>query len=296
MNEQQQIEVNWTSSRELHPKYRVEFNDSNDNQHQSVMEAYTSLVGEKKIGVNIAMQILTKIIVCVARQIPEIKAIFLASVGKTFMFTQKDPDFLPQFPGYEWPTWGLIDHEGKKAGRNVYGQVLNQVRNQIINDARREELSRSQGPVPQGCQPCLRCGGEGQLAGSGHYWVDDGSTKGPGRVGACFDCLPKGENKRGLGYITRAKARHNWTYATHNRNRWDDNHHGIEANLYNPDDNAMWTFVPTCAKCGRGPGEGTMLFVGRNGQPTLCKTCSFTEEAQKIEANTIMVSDVEMPF
>ena len=300
-NNQDPIIVKWSGGcRELHPKARNTVKDNNGVEHESVMAAYLSVVGEKKISFINCFKILVKIFMTMVNQNPSIKAILLATAGKPIRFEHNDPVEFVSMPGLTMPTWGSMPQDkGGFIGKNQWGTVINTVRSELIHQMEMSKYEQSTGAVPPNTQPCLRCGGHGQVAGTGYYLcVADGSATGWKHVGACFDCLPKGKLDRGLGYITRAKARHNWTYRTHNPKKWDESHIGCEANLYNPDDNNLWRPQLACETCGKKNGEGVVIFVGRNNEPTLCKPCFMEQKAEEVINQNLVSMDnnVEMPI
>jgi len=270
---------------DLHPKTkRYPFKDKNGNEFKSVAEAFIKATEGMTISVTNAMIILVKIIVAqVMWNRKALGAIFKASMGKKFVLNQKQVDFLP-----DPKAWGT-------EGKNLYGVVLQKVRGVLIEMINRAKLEESRGTVPNGCQPCLKCGGEGKQAGSGHWMsVADGSAKGWKYIGPCYDCLPSGGGDRGLGYITRALARKNWTYRTHNPKRWDETHYGIEANLYDPDDNSLWKYVPKCSYCGVEAGQGVPIFVGKGDKPDVCRNC-LNDHGGDVNMTVIKVEKEDLP-
>jgi hypothetical protein len=255
---------------DLHPKTRrFPFVDKQDKEYRSVAEAYVTVTKGKTPSLLQAMTILIKIIISQVEQNADLKAIFQASVGKTFTMTQKTFDFIP-FKGF-----GSVANGNAV---NLYGICLNKARDTIINRIKKAtagviDVMESTGAVPEGAVPCLKCGGEGDVAGSG-YWAavaDDRNPEGWKYSGPCFDCLPKGDTSgRGKGYITRSIARKLWTWASDPRNA-----HKIQdrSNFRDPDDASIWKIIPKCKECGVEAGQGVQLFIGRGEDPTLCKTC-----------------------
>ena len=298
MDDSKNIIVKRTNGeRNLHPNAKLPFTDTNGVEHQSVAKAYLSITEGKQYSLKNVLEILFRIIMSQVSQVNEIKALFLASVGKSFIFEAKDPDYFPH------EGWGLIkvQGEGKQfhfEGKNLYGILLRRVRDAIINKLNIERVETSSGAVPNGCQPCLRCGGEDVVAGSG-YWasVADGSAVGYKHIGPCFDCLPKAQpgvegTGRGLGYITRSLARKNWTYATHNGTRWNDNHRGIEENLYDPNESNLWRKVPKCSGCG---AVGVELF-GKSIDDLACKDCLHNNPKNFVTMDEVKIEEENIPL
>ena len=283
------LEVNWSHIRELHPKYPAPFKDKNGVEHKNVMEAFMSVVGNKAINIPLAIGLLIKIVVSQAVQVAKIRAIFQSSINTFFLFNQEDPEFLPR--GDITNTWGRVTKDDKVIGKNLYGLVLRKARDQIVLNMKRAEFDESTGGVPGGCQPCVKCGGHGDVAGTGYFKAvanNDGDWK---YIGPCFDCMPRNSTEpRGLGYITRSKARSNWIYNQTNPGKF------AEDNLHNPDDVSLWRGA--CSMCGIKAGEGVVIFVGRNGEPTVCKKC-FVEHKAKDMVDNMKVEaspSVEMPL
>ena len=276
---------------DLHPKTkRFPFVDKNGGSHESVAAAFVK-VTEGRISMLTVSQILATLVKIMLAQFTQHKdtlgGLLRTTIGKNFILTQKKVDFLPGEPE---KGWGYL-----------YGVALAKARTLFINMSEGQKYEESTGAVPPGCQPCLRCGGHGRVAGTGYY-LSVSDPKYPGGwkyIGPCFDCLPKGQTERGLGYITRSKARHNWTYAhdAHNTERWNDNHVGIEENLWNPDDSSLWKFTPVCSVCGIEAGKGVTLIVGRNDSPTLCQNCirANPESVTNMKEVTLNVDSEEVP-
>ena len=222
---------------DLHPKTRrYPFVDKNGDKHESVASAFVKVTEGfvSKLTVGQIIEILAKIIFTqIVTHKDKLGGLIRSTMGMTFVLGQKNVDFLPGEPSQGWSM--------------LYGVALSKARQMFLDVAKFASLTESTGAVPPGCQPCLRCGGSGTTAGHGHFLAvfDGKGREGWKHVGACFDCLPKGQTERGLGYITRSKARHNWTYAhdAANTTRWNDNHVGIEENLWNPDDSNLWKIV-----------------------------------------------------
>ena len=219
---------------ELHPKSKKHpFTDKNGASHVSVAMAFVAVTKGfvSKLTLNHAVEILAKILFSQFTQHPEeFGGILRSTVGSNFKLDQKKVNFLPNINNY--------------GTTNIFCSALSRARTWFINLTDGEKFQTSRGPVPVGAQPCLKCGGSGDVGGSGyHLAVCDPKYPGGWKyIGPCFDCLPKGSQEgRGLGHITRSMARRNLNYYNNNSERWDDNHVGIQNNnLWNPDDNSLW--------------------------------------------------------
>ncbi len=226
---------------DLHPKtIRFPFVDKNGVRHSSVAQAFIRVTEGRISNVTVAqiIETLTRIIFTQISQHKEkLGGLIRTTIGMNFELGQKNVDFLPGEPNQ---GWGFL-----------YGVAINKARKLFLEMANMNDLITSTGPVPHNAQPCLKCGGSGDIAGHGnHLMVTDERYLGGWKYrGICFDCEPRTADgsraPRGLGYITRGMARSNWIYyhgSANNRVKWDDNHVGIEANLWNPDDSSLWYY------------------------------------------------------
>lgn len=220
---------------DLHPKTkRFPFVDKSGTKHESVAAAFLKVTEGRisRITVSQIIDTLTRIIYTQISTYPDkLGGLIRSTIGMNFILGQKTVDFLPSM--------------GCSQGWNeLYGVALSKARKMFLNVTKATSLEESTGAVPGGTQPCLKCGGSGEIAGTGYYLnvADDKYPGGWKYVGACFDCLPKGDTSgRGRGWIDRSQARKNHTYFLRHEIQWTESHGGIDGlNLWDPDDSNLW--------------------------------------------------------